>query len=75
MNRRRRADRHPLCINIPIEARDILRRVSGQHGRTQGQLVAQLLFEYGARLDEREKLRAELNAVGCTHLAAEHIGL
>ena len=69
-----RADRYKLTVNIPVECHDFLLQVSGQRGRTRGQVVAQLIFEYRARQEERERLRAELAAAGCTHLVAEHTG-
>jgi len=63
----RRADRPAVTICIPIEARAILRRVSGERGRTQGQLVAQLLFEWQTKQDERERIRQKLLNAGCEH--------
>jgi len=66
----RRSDVHVLTVNVPKEVHGILKRISGQHGKTMGALVTRLVFEHEARLEEREKLRLELASTGCTHLTA-----
>jgi hypothetical protein len=55
----KRSDRVTIHLLIPRDARQILDQVVGPKGRTHGQFVARLLYEYRAREEGRLEARTK----------------
>ena len=56
----RRADRVQINLSVEREARDLLDTYSGD--RAIGRFIARLVFEHHARVTERQRIRALLDA-------------
>jgi hypothetical protein len=55
----RRASVRPVNVSLDHEAAELLDRVAPSP-KTRGQFLARLLYEHAARLEERQRLLAEM---------------